>query len=101
MIASWEDRTIALLDKTSVIDCIIIQARDFAALYGSRPEVILITSKARMALTQELIKVLGVPADSAVSEPCWLDGIPILFSKTLGEHYLHLFNKRIGKDLYL
>lgn len=93
-IGTWEHRTVLLIQRASILDVLTIQMSDFTILYQRKPEMILMHSSLRPAFTKEVIQQCGMPVDSAVAEPCWLDGVPILFSgkpKHIGDAMLRLF----------
>jgi hypothetical protein len=96
---NWEAETIKLASEGTILDMIIIQIGAFQAVTYSRPELVVITNKLRPAMARELIMLMGLTPQEAVAEPIWLDGIPVVFSAKLGEHYIRVSHRGIQKEL--
>lgn len=62
---------------------------------GSRPELIRMNRSLRAAFIRELVQ-MGLPTDTAVIEPVFIEGIPLLFNISKeAEVYISLSNRSI------
>lgn len=97
-----EATLIKTLSDTHVLPIIASAIYDFVKQTHYQPELVRVNASLRMAVIKELINgpLDFLPAD-AVAEPIWIDNIPMIFAKDLGESYVVITNKRIRKELRL
>lgn len=87
-------RVINKLHETSAFTVICEQISLFEATYQVRPEIVQVTVQCKMAIVQELMRTMQFPAGEAILEPFFINGIPIVFSYSLGTDYMKLTNRR-------
>lgn len=96
-----ELREVRVLNRTSIFEVINLQIELFEITHGSKPQVIFLSSLVRTAFTKELIQRFGMPPDAAICEPMWIDQMPILYSKKMGDDFIQLINQHTKKELSL
>lgn len=96
---TYEALLIKALSDTHVWPIITAAVDSFTARTYCQPELIKIASSLRVAVIKELINNADMQAIDAIAEPLWVDGIPLIFSKDLGEHFVVLTNRQINKEL--
>lgn len=96
-----EAQIIGFLADTKVWPILISSLNDYVRQTYCQPELIRVASSLRVAIIRELINDSSQLAIDAIAEPLWVDGIPLIFSKDLGEHYIVFTNKQIRKELRL
>lgn len=97
-----EDDIIAALDETSILDTIARCARLFEMQHGEPPTIIYINKSLRVAISVELIRDLGMPAEMAIAFPFVMDRIPVNLADNLADTtYIKLIHhgKRIMETL--
>lgn len=84
----WEANTMILCARVSILDVLHIQLNDFTASYGISPDIVFLAPELRAAFVKEVVHTIGMPSDSAVAEPVWLNRVPILFNgkETAGDY---------------
>lgn len=99
---NWESKCKLMLDRNSVMAVLDQQIAEFAHSCGSKPEIMFMPYALRPAMVTEIIRTLGLPADVAIAEPFWYDGVPLLFSnKQCAGDYLVLRSSAARKEVRL